>query len=90
MYKDSAFGRGQWPPSPFWGRWSDSAASPFQARRGGSTAAAQSRSRNADIPVFAMRLLPSGQWEMIGPVAHDLTYRYGLRRIAQLGGGDRW
>jgi hypothetical protein len=37
-----------------------------------------------DVPVFAVRLLPSGQWEMVGPVCRELAYRYGLRRIALL------
>jgi hypothetical protein len=44
---------------------------------------------NLDVPVFAVHLLASGRWEVIAPVARDLAYRYGLRRIAVLDGRHR-
>jgi len=37
-----------------------------------------------DVPVFAVRLLPSGCWEVLAPVAHELSGRHGLRRLARV------
>jgi hypothetical protein len=44
---------------------------------------------DTDVPVLAAHLLASGRWEVIAPVARDLSYRYGLRRIAVLNGQHR-
>jgi hypothetical protein len=42
---------------------------------------------DTDVPVFAAHLLSSGRWEVIAPVAHELSGRHGIRRLARMSGG---